>query len=445
MTRSGFRFRLLSACAAAALALLAQGAQAAVEIRVQSRPLDEPIKAFIHVTSTSGVPVGSLAADDFTATIDSAAQAGVQFTQPAIGDPAQRLSVIFAIDYSSSVQDFFVDAIQAGVATFIDNMRSGDYAGIIKFNDTNGATLVQPFTQIDGGNGESLLITALQADYDGIGTNLIDAIDLAAETFAGANFLPNGPKAVILISDGDDNSSELSLGDVIPNANAAGIAVFTVSVGDISGDVAATALMSALAADTGGRYFAGPDEAEIEAAYDTVSSHLNNSYVLTFPPTAATACDHEYALEIAVEGQPEPGTLSFTRCDATPDDFHFVNQTGVDPGSVVTSNTVSITGIDSPVGIAVSGGEYSVGCGSSFTTAAGTLLFEDEVCVRHSAADDFSTSTGPTVLVVGGVSSSFTSTTHAEPPPNPRGGGGAAGLLELLLALSAALAIRRRG
>lgn len=446
MTRPAFLLRWLGPLALLASTLAAGAAHADVEVRVQSRPVTEPIKAFVRVTTQNGVPVGGLAGGDFGIEIDTVAQGNFVFTLPAFLDPTQRLSVIFAIDYSTSVQDFFADAIQAGIATFIDDMSDGDYAAIVKFNATNPdlASVVVPFTRIDnGGAGDMALISGLMAPYDGQGTNLLDALDLAVNEFAvPSTVLPDGPKAIILISDGDDNSSTLSQSDVVANAHANGVAVFTVSVGDISGDAAATALMASLAAETGGRYFAGPDEAEIAEAYATVSSHLSNSYVLTIPQTAATECDQQYLLEIAVQGQ--TGSVFFTRCDTTPDDFHFTDESGVAPGAVVVSNTVSITGIDSPVEISVTGGEYSVGCGATFTSAPGIIQFEDEICVRHTASTNFSANSAPTVLVVGGVSSSFTSTTRAAPPPNNGGGGGATSVLELLFGLGVLLGGRRR-
>ncbi|MGH8250117.1 MAG: VWA domain-containing protein [Steroidobacteraceae bacterium] len=445
MTRTvGFTTWIRALALLAAAAMTAAPASAEVEVRVQSRPVTAPIKVFVRVTGPNGVPDGTLTAADFTIQID--AQSAVipfQFTQPPLDDPAQRLSVIFAIDYSSSVQDFFVDAIEAGVTTFIGNMTNGDHAAIIKFNNTNGVSVVQPFIAIDGAANDTLLIQALMDDYDGVGTNLIDALVIAADEFDGA-VLPEGPKAVVLISDGDDNSSDLSQSDAIAALNANGIAVFSVSVGDISGDAAATALMTSIAADTGGAYFAGPDEDEIAAAYATITSHLNNSYVLTIPPVEVTDCD-PHMLEVTVQGQAEPGSIGFWRCDTTPDDFHFADETGVEPGSVVVSNTVAITGIDMATEISVTDGEYSIGCGSTFTAAPGFISFEDEVCVRHTAATGFGASAGPTVLVVGGVASSFSSTTSAAPPPpgSGGGGGGATGVIELLLGLGALFARRR--
>lgn len=425
---------------------LAAPALADVEVRIQSRPPDEPIKAFLTVTDDNGQPVGQLDAGDFEASIDGSLNGNFALSLPPFLDPSQHLSVIFAIDYSSSVQLFFDEDIQAGITVFVNNMTPGDRAGIVKFNDTQGANVVQPFVEIDGGANTTLFLQSLADPYDGVGTNLLDALDVAANEFADkAQLLPPGPKAVILITDGDDNSSVLSQSDVVEKLHAQGIAVFTVSVGDISEDVAAVALMTSLAQETGGAYFEAPGPEEIDAAYATITALLNNSYILTWPADTLTDCTpHMLEVTVMVDGAPQVASIEFVRCDKTPDDFHFADATGVEPGEFAVSNTVTITGIDTPTEISVTGGEYSIGCTNNFTSAPGLIDFEDEVCVRHTAASGFNASAGPTVLVVGGVSSSFSSTTHSPPPSRGGGGGGGAtGVLELLLGLAALLARRR--
>lgn len=434
--------------AALGFAALAAPAIAEVDIRMQSRPLGQPFKAFVNVTN-GGFPVGELESFELMPSIDGTANNGFAFTTAPMFDPAQRISVVFAIDYSPEVQGQAGDAIQAGISTFITQMTPGDQAAIVKFNGTSGATVVQPFTEIDGGSGSSLLLTALADDYDGVGTNLLDALGEAAGEFtASAGLLPPGAKAVIVISAGDDDFSGSGLSDLYDTFIANGIVVFTVSAGDLSGDAAATALMTSLAGQTGGRYFPALDAAGIEAAYIAARIDLWGSYVLTWPADSVSDCNaHTLQVLATGFGAFQVGSTEFRRCDDTPADFQFANQTGVEPGAAVVSSTVTITGIDVSTAVTVGGGEYSIGCGATFTSAPGTIEVGEQVCVRHTAAAGFQQNAGPTILTVGGVSSSFTSTTRAAPPPPPGGGGGggggATGLLELLLALGFVLARRR--
>jgi hypothetical protein len=111
-----------------------------------------------------------------------------------------------------------------------------------------------------------------------------------------------------------------------------------------------------------------------------------------------------------------------------------------------------MTGFESPVEIRVIDGEYSIGCGNSFTSAPSFVLPGDQVCVRHRSAPLFGTLTS-TVLIMGGVQSWFSSETQVEAPTTGGGGGGggsvggggggSSGLLETLFLLAALFARRR--
>jgi hypothetical protein len=136
--------------------------------------------------------------------------------------------------------------------------------------------------------------------------------------------------------------------------------------------------------------------------------------------------------------------------DTTPDAFSFTAQTDVAQSTLITSNTVTITGIDAPSAVSVTGGEYSVGCNGTFTSAAGTIENNQSVCVRHTSAATASGSVN-TNLIIGGVSAIFTSTTSAggggggggSQIPLP-GGGGSFDLLALGALLGALPLVRRR-
>ncbi|MEO7385324.1 MAG: hypothetical protein ABIX37_00145, partial [Gammaproteobacteria bacterium] len=134
-------------------------------------------------------------------------------------------------------------------------------------------------------------------------------------------------------------------------------------------------------------------------------------------------------------------TVDAPPTDTTPAAFAFADQFDVALSTVITSAPVTITGIDAPATVTVTGGSYSVGCTGTFATAAGTISNNQTVCVRHTSAAGNSTSTS-TILTVGGVSDTFTSTSVA----TSGGGGGSAGggggaidgwLLGLLAALRA--------
>lgn len=423
-------------------ALIATPAQAGVELRVEARPITDDIESFVRVTDdATGDPVEGLTVDDFTVTLDGVTISASTFTSPP-AQSTQRVSIVFVMDYSNSVQDVARDAVESAVTNFINAMTNGDMAAIIKFNRTSGVVLVREFTEIDQSTGTQALIDAVTLDHPGTGSPVLDAINLATDHFvASASTLPPGPRAIILVSDGGNNNSRATQSAVVANANDNGLAIFTVGVGDIE-QFGGLELLTSLAADTGAAYLPAPSDAEIEEAYVTISELLNSEYLLTIPFDAITDCN-SHTLEVAVTDQATSGSATFARCDTTPDPFSFADQTDVGRSVVLTSNTETITGIDAPARITVAGGQYSIGCSDTFVTDEGTISENETVCVRHTSSSGFST-TQNTTLTVGGVSSTFTSTTAAEPPPAASGGGGGAtGIATLFLGL-AALVFRRR-
>jgi hypothetical protein len=97
--------------------------------------------------------------------------------------------------------------------------------------------------------------------------------------------------------------------------------------------------------------------------------------------------------------------------DTTPDQFTFTDQVGVDLSATITSNAITITGIDAPVTCSVSGGTQSLN-GAAFTALDVTVNNGDQIRVRHTSSGSNTTATN-TTLTINGVSDIFTSTTKA--------------------------------
>ncbi|VUD52043.1 hypothetical protein TDB9533_01551 [Thalassocella blandensis] len=95
--------------------------------------------------------------------------------------------------------------------------------------------------------------------------------------------------------------------------------------------------------------------------------------------------------------------------DSTPDAFSFQDQFDVEPEATVTSSAITITGINYPSTISITGGLYAIGTGA-FTDEPGTVQNGDSITVQHVASGEYSTVT-TTSLTIGGVSDEFQSTT----------------------------------
>jgi von Willebrand factor type A domain len=426
--------------------LLTAPADATVNLRVEGRPPTDPIQVFVRV-SNGGAPITNLTYQDFEIVIDPA-QGGIpeqitagQFTSPQSGNASQHVSVVFVMDYTSSVTSQFLPAMQTAVIDFINAMTVDDMAAIIKFNNDSGAQVVQPFLAIDGGANNDVLTQKVAEAFPGDGSNILDAAHVGVQQFSSTP-LPEGPKAVILVTDGRDSHSSDNEDTVIEAASNASIPIFTIAVGNPLNR--GFDLLTSLAAETGGEYFdATNGDAEIAAAYESVRLLLTGEYLIEIPNGITDCAQHQ--LQVTVQGT-ETATAPFTRrtCNTTPNAFAFTSQTDVAPGTVVTSNAATVTGIEAPAHISVIGGSYSIGCTNQFTNAPSTIADGEDVCVQQTASSKASTSK-TTTLTVGGLAVTFTTTTRGQSGGGGGGGGGGTtGVPELLLGLGALVLARRR-
>ena len=99
---------------------------------------------------------------------------------------------------------------------------------------------------------------------------------------------------------------------------------------------------------------------------------------------------------------------SFSAADTTPDAFAFTAQTGAEPGTSITSNAITLSGLNGATAIAASGGTLVVD-GSDFTGT--TVTNAQTVAVKVAASSAYNTATTATVTI-GGVSANFSATTR---------------------------------
>lgn len=417
--------------------LCAVSAQAEVGLRIDSQPASEPIEAYVLVT-VGGAPISGLTADDFAVTLDGAAFTDFEWTPPPSQDPAQKVSILITMSVFDPMADRLVD--------LIESLDTGDFVAIARSvpcleMPRTSTVVTQPFTEVDHGAGSASLIEFIETRMSGGSSQCLTPESknspflVGLDLFAGAA-LPVGPKA--MLGFGGVGSRDLS--DLVDISNASRVSVFTLLLDELAVDPAAAAARTAFAHNTGG--------VSLEAtgttgdAVDALLAWLKHGYRLTIPRTAVDDCN-EHMLEVTVGGFST--SAAFERCDATPEMIQFDYRYPVDPGSIVVSEPRAITSIESPVAVTVFGGEYSIGCGSTFTSEAGTILPEEAICLRHTAAATNDTTT-LTLLITGGVSSYLSSLTPpaaVSPPPPPHGdppsitgGGGSSGAVEALLLLA---------
>ncbi len=131
--------------------------------------------------------------------------------------------------------------------------------------------------------------------------------------------------------------------------------------------------------------------------------------------TASDGFDTVHTATVDISGVTAQLVVTTRSAVTTPDSFSFSSVSGVDPNTVVTSASVTIAGIEAPVTASVTGpGSPVLILNGDAAGAAATqsVTAGDELAVRLTASNDYSTPVTAQVSV-GGVVGEFTVTTRA--------------------------------
>jgi len=232
----------------------------------------------VTVTDAAGQYAHGLKAKDFTLLEDDAPQ-----TINSVSDEESPFAAAILIDMSGSMEYKF-GQVRAAAAAFIDHIRDNDQVAVYGFN--NKVRQVQDFTNVR--DIADAIWDAKAEDR----TRLYDCMD---EGIAALAARPEKRRAVLLISDGWDNTSLKATADsVMKRALAAGIVVYTIDLIDdntLMGSGQETLMlrkgradMKEFAGQTGGRYVHTPQGNDLEEAFTNIVEELRNQYTLTFYP-----------------------------------------------------------------------------------------------------------------------------------------------------------------
>ncbi|OLC62754.1 MAG: hypothetical protein AUH89_00815 [Ktedonobacter sp. 13_1_40CM_4_52_4] len=185
------------------------------------------------------------------------------------------------IDVSGSVRARFDFEQQAATGFLQHVLRPNfDKAFILGFN--NRTQLSQDFT-----DNVRLLSAGVQRLHDGGGTALYDAVYHACHD----KLLKERPahpvrKAVIIVSDGEDNQSEYTRAQAIEMAQRAEVIIYAISTDD-SG-----------AAATGGRAFFPYKTKDITHSFAAIEDELRSQYAVSYKPADFDADGRFRSIEI---------------------------------------------------------------------------------------------------------------------------------------------------
>ena len=188
------------------------------------------------------------------------------------------VSVGIIIDNSGSMRDKR-ERVNAAALAFVKASNPRDEVFIVNFNDE--AFLDQDFT-----NNQDLLQDALKKVDQRGGTAFYDALSMSVDHLTEK--AKKDKKVLLLVTDGEDNASQMTLEKMLRKAHESEAAIFTVGLLNQEERRAARRTqraLSSLAEATGGAAFFPRDAGEVDEIAHRIALDIRNQYILGYTPT----------------------------------------------------------------------------------------------------------------------------------------------------------------
>jgi VWFA-related protein len=187
------------------------------------------------------------------------------------------------VDTSGSVRERF--AFEQDAATgFLDHVIRQHFDQAFVEGFSSHAQITQDFT-----DNPVLLSVGIRHMRDGGGTAMFDAIYHACkEKFKDS---PDHAvrRALIIVSDGEDNQSEVSEAQAIEAAQRAQVTIYTISTDDSGLVLRGDQVMQQIADATGGRAFLPYKIKDITRSFSAIEDELRSQYVVSYHPAGFNA------------------------------------------------------------------------------------------------------------------------------------------------------------
>ncbi len=240
------------------------------------------VELYTTVLDKSKRPVEGLAQADFRVLEDGVAQEVMRFEQ--VRDLPIHAAIM--LDTSASMEGGLVQAQEAALHFFEQAVTPKDRAAVVTFNDH--PELAAKFT-----NDTTSLAAGLAGLKAERGTALYDSLIFTLYYFNGIK----GQRAILMLSDGKDESSRFEFDDALEYARRAGVAIYVIGLKLPRKDYGK---ISKLAEETGGRSFLIESASELTAVYDAIQQELRSRYLLAYQSSNTSGRDEFRAIEVEI-------------------------------------------------------------------------------------------------------------------------------------------------
>jgi len=235
------------------------------------------VNLIFTVTDKHGHYIPNLKLNDFALLDDQRAPEKINDFRQQINLP---LRVGIVIDASTSIRTRFQFEQQSAVEFLLQILKArSDRAFVMGFD-------VTPNVTADWTNNIDSLETGINRLRPGGGTAMFDAVYTACRDKLLDASRGQEPvrRAMILISDGDDNQSRVHLDEAIKMCQRSETIIYGISTNWTPSRGRGDQVMTQLTAETGGQVFFPPSVEEMSSSFKNIEEELRSQYALTYTP-----------------------------------------------------------------------------------------------------------------------------------------------------------------
>jgi Ca-activated chloride channel family protein len=243
------------------------------------------VEVYATVLDHKGHYVDGLGRDSFKVLEDGRPQSIHTFEANSDG-----ISCAILLDTTGSMTEA-LPRVKNSVVKLIDELGEHDSVAIFTFDQR--LVVRQDFTNDRDAAKRAVLRTRAQGE-----TALFDALSETADQVSKRS----GKKAIIVFTDGDDNSSVLNAHSAVTHAKKLGIPLFSIAEGEATHSTQLKKLLEDFSQNTGGMSYQVNKFDDIAKAFQEIAHTLAHLYLISYKPASDPADGKWRKISLEVKG-----------------------------------------------------------------------------------------------------------------------------------------------
>lgn len=248
----------------------------------------------MSVTDKKGRFVTNLAKEDFEVVESKKKQDILEF----VSESNLPLRLAIVIDTSNSIRDRFRFQQEAAIEFIKSVVRAGTDRAIVVSFDTSAQLAVDLTDDV------AKLERAIRDLRPGGGTALYDAIYFACrEKLMQDQPMYKFRRALVLLSDGDDNQSRYTRDQALEMAQKADVVLYTISTNITRVPTDGDKVLRYLSQETGGMTFFPFKASDLAQSFENIANELRSQYALLYRPEPLILDGNYHPVDIKIKSR----------------------------------------------------------------------------------------------------------------------------------------------